>query len=273
MAQNIKSNLLRLLDQLPITSNWIAQRRTAQTYQAALERIRKKTPVYVYQMGKVASTSVYKSLKKYYDGEVYHGHTFESTHYKAGVRALYQYFRQDQGSIKIISLVREPIGRNISSFFHNFKRSTGVEFEDHTFSMEELKDIFLSDFPHHVPLEWFDEHIKEHFDIDVYEYPFPSLGHITMKKGNIELLLMKHDLKDSIKEEVIKEFMSLGEFAISNENVGAEKNYSDTYKQFKKLSLPNWYFEQMQTSKYMRHFYSEEEIEKIKRKWKFSDKN
>jgi hypothetical protein len=53
-----------------------------------------------------------------------------------------------------------------------------------------------------------------------------------------------------------------------NSNIAINKSYSDIYRQFlDSIVLPDFYINKMYTSKYMRHFYSEEEIEVLKAKW------
>jgi hypothetical protein len=50
--------------------------------------------------------------------------------------------------------------------------------------------------------------------------------------------------------------------------VGEDKNYRDMYKEFKQnLKLPLSYVEEMCSSKYFNHFYTEEEIRKVYSRW------
>ena len=54
-------------------------------------------------------------------------------------------------------------------------------------------------------------------------------------------------------------------------NVGSAKVYAPLYKEFKNsIVLPESYVDRMYTSKYMRHFYSEEEIARFREKWHIS---
>ena len=45
---------------------------------------------------------------------------------KFRVRTLYGEYKKDKIPIKIISLVREPISRNISAFFQGFEKHVGL---------------------------------------------------------------------------------------------------------------------------------------------------
>ena len=54
-------------------------------------RLKKYTPILIYQMGKVGSTSVYKSLLRYYPGIVIHTHGFSEDCDDQNTRILYDW--------------------------------------------------------------------------------------------------------------------------------------------------------------------------------------
>ena len=222
-------------------------------------RFQHEIPIFVYQMGKVGSTSIYRSLKKSYGGTVLHGHYFDAYHSNFELRQLHAWYSQQSApKIKLISLIREPVTRNISAFFQNFKRDTGMEIEKCQKSMHELRDMFLTNYPHEIPWVWFDNNIKKNFGIDVYEYPFGEQGHLIIKQENIELLLLRCDLPDSRKSELVGDFVGLKSFSIANANVSAEKEYSQYMDAFKSIKLPLWYLHRLSATKYMKHFYRDE---------------
>lgn len=225
------------------------------------------TPIFIYQMGKVASSSVTKSIKKQYKGACIQGHHLYKDHKHYDIRAIYKYNIEEKKPIKIISLVREPISRNVSAFFENFHRDTGYRFKKNPYSSKELVNVFLEKFYHNTPIEWFDKHIKSNFGIDVYSKPFPEDGYDFFKNGNVELLLMKHNLDDKVKEKIISDYIGVEDFELQNANVGSKKIYSDTYNNFKSSYLPENYLDRMLDSKYSKHFYLND-IEKIKNKWR-----
>ena len=238
-------------------------RRRSEMSEQWQEKLRSFTPVFVYQMGKVASTSVFESLKRQYPGCVFHGHYFSANHSDLEIRSLFKYAAQSHYKLKIISLVRDPVSRNISAFFQNFKRDTGTDVKQCNKSMLQLRDMFLKNYPHEIPWVWFDNNIKKHFGIDVYEYPFPKSGHITIQEGPVELLLMKHDLDDSLKQELVGAFVGNSKFEINRSNVSAEKDYCEYLDAFKKLKMPLWYLHRVCSSRYTQHFYYHEIVELI----------
>lgn len=230
-----------------------------------LKKLKKNTPVIVYQMGKVASSSIYSSLLKHYNGAVLHTHHFEPK--TLLVNLFMENYAYKNEPIKLISLIREPISRNVSAFFQNFKKETGFEFHNHPYSLTELRDVFLEKSYHDYPLNWFDENILSKFNIDVYEQDFPNTGHLIIEKGNVSFLLMKHDLENERKEKVLSEFLNIESFKLVNKNLSSKKEYAQTYKTFNKAGMPDWYLEKMQNSRYMNHFYKDKK-EKIINKWK-----
>ena len=96
-------------------------------------------PVLIYQMGKVASSSIFHSLKTTTDFNAFHVHRLNPKHITRvreghlqrgdsppieDEEGLYLYenlIKPCRTPIKIISLVREPISRNISAFFQNLQ--------------------------------------------------------------------------------------------------------------------------------------------------------
>lgn len=225
-------------------------------------------PVLVYQMGKVASTSVYVSLRRVYPGLVLHAHSFMGRHQDAQMRSLYKRTIFDHRPLNAIVLIREPIGRNVAAFFENFERFTGVKYSQSHLSLMELKDIFLNKYPHWLPLGWFDYHINVNLGIDVYDRPFPEHGFVTFGLENIRLLVMRCEMDDALKISAIKEFLGLSDFELCNQNVGSQKEYAELYKRFKaEVRLPAWYVTMMCESRYFKHFYSSALIESVRQKW------
>jgi len=170
--------------------------------------------------------------------------------------------------LNVISLTREPIGRNVSAFFQNFENHTGVPYHKANFSLEELKAIFLNKFADGRPLRWFDKNIKENFGIDVYANSFPKCGYDTYYHKNIRLLVMRSEINDNEKVKVIRDFLKLNEFQFFSKNISAEKEYASTYMDFKKnVKFPLDYIDQICKSKYFNYFYEQDVINRVRKKW------
>jgi hypothetical protein len=238
-------------------------------------------------MGKVGSRSVTDSLIKHGLHPVIHIHRMNPENIQR-VRAEHQKHNHkpqnekiglwlyknicgtDRQKAKVITLVREPISRNISAFFQNYQRFAGAKYKRSNFQTDKLIEQFFSEYRHEVPLTWFDNEIKQTLGIDVYKYGFPKeLGHLEIRKARIDLLVIKMEIPDRSKAAAIAKFLDLENFQLKRSNIGYQKKYSEAYREFKKkIFLPQAYVDQMLTSKYAQHFYSNGELEDMRRAWK-----
>lgn len=260
---------------------------------------RLESPLLIYQMGKVGSTTINRLLKaSQLDQPIYKIHVLS----KAGIKDAQQHYKQinkinknfdwnraqhvfeseilrkeilknsKPRNWRIITLTREPIARNISSFFSridlyfpDFQRkiSSGL------IPVNDIIDVFLKEFSHDRPLEWFDLELKNVFKIDVFSSEFyQPQGYKIYKKDNIDLLLIKLESLDKHAKKAFKEFLDIEIMNIEDRNVSNQKYYSDIYKKFKEsIILPEGYIEKLYSSKYTKHFYSAEEIHSFKLKW------
>ncbi|MFO7942916.1 MAG: putative capsular polysaccharide synthesis family protein [Anaerolineales bacterium] len=252
---------------------------------------RLSSPVLIYQMGKVASTSVYMSLKESTNFDVFHTHRLnpeniakvKEEHLQRGdmppddTRGLYLYNRliePRQKSTRIITLVREPVGRNISAFFQNLETFKCGEDAHNTLEIEELVRDFIYEYNHDVPLTWFDKELRVTTGTDVYRHPFPrEKGYQVIDQPPFYVLVIRHDLTDEEKESCIAEFLDLDSFHITRMNVSSSKEYSETYRVFlDSIQLPKDYVGRMLSSKYARHFYSPDERKTLYQRWVGKDK-
>lgn len=234
--------------------------------------LQKLEPVLVYQMGKVASTSIYESLKRCYNGIVIHTHIFDqSPRTDIYIREIHKQTENTQVKPKIISLVREPIGRNVSAFFQNFLRDTSISpSPDTTFPDTTLQNLFIAQYKgHNIPASWFDNHILKNFNIDVFSRAFPEQGWDIYHSQRADLLVIKSEILDSEKALAITEFLQLPfELKLRNFNISEKKVYSHLYDQFKSnIKLPESYLNDQLNSKYFKHFYSEGDKMRLLKKW------
>jgi len=242
-------------------------------------------PVIVYQMGKVGSTSLTHSLDQHGVWPVHQVHRLDPSHleeikrhrtdrgldntfpdvHKRGLQ-VYREIVEPRQSAKLISLVRNPVDRNVSAFFYNF---VDVEEQYEDCSASELIPPFLEAYSHDVPLTWFQREPEVTLGIDVYDTPFPhGRGYIKLQNGPFELLVLRTELPDNKKAEAVQRFLGLTEFQIQRRNTGQNKEYAETYDSFKqRITLPDSYLDRMLQSQYAQHFYSAEEIERTYDRW------
>jgi hypothetical protein len=259
-------------------------------------------PVIVYQMGKVGSSTVVSGLEKLgYD--VYQVHVL-TREWIGRVEAQYKKASKDHGrgildehllasmylrrrldreprllgrKTPVITLVRDPVARNISSFFQAFEIYFSEEsarfnreharYEDR---LGALIDLFLDRFEEHdTPLIWYDTHFKPVFGIDVYASPFPvDRGYEIYRGDDADALLIRlEDLRTSAAP-AFRSFLGVDGFELHDVNIGADKRYSTAYGEFRKqIRLPAHYLDRMYGSRYARHFYSAQELEGFRARW------
>ncbi len=266
----------------------IAQRRLEDLFSPRYD------PIIVYTMAKVGTKSTIASIKKAYkqrrEAHLVHWmcldhiyrftaadrYVIDSADYKKHIaintqrRDISRTILSIPRQTKVISVVRDPIARNISFFFNFLEFYTGHTTQELVqLDAAELTHPFLKQVQHAVPLLWFDMEVKQVLGIDVYAYPFPhQQGYQIIRKGKVDLLIMKLETDDQIKEQAIAEFLQKKDFQLFKANVTDNKVTGHIYRDFlKQARIPSWYVEALYRSKYMRHFYTEQEIDRFRARW------
>jgi len=174
-----------------------------------------------------------------------------------------------QRPVNVITLVREPIAANVSMFFQMFAQYVGVAQEDSPHSVAQLGRIFLERYVHSRPLTWFDAELRTTLGIDVFARDFPhARGYERYDRGPVRLLVLKSELDDAAKQGAIGEFLDLDGFEMRRSNVTARKREADLYDRFKReTSFDQAFLDRMYDSKYARHFYAPQELERFRARW------
>jgi len=236
--------------------------------------------VLIYSAPKTGSLTIKKSLSEVnISADHFHELTDLRINESKTTDALLTKYRNDyieilksRKSVKIISMVREPVSRSLSLIFHyighrEFAISDmpqGIPFTDSvleslTNNKGRAKDLF----------NWFDNELKKLFGIDVYAHPFDSeRGYSIIRHGNIEVLVIKLEKLNSL-ESVISEFIGVPRFKLVNNNEADNKQYKYLYKQVKEvINIPRGLFDYYYKDPRMAHFYSDDEIEEFLGRWK-----
>lgn len=256
-------------------------------------RCRSNNPIFVYQMGKVGSSTVVKTLVTLgLDNAIFHLHTLNKQIFDQAIKvrrrsnepylpehlvvSQHLAWKINKGLFpcKIVTLTREPVSRAISHVFEDWKTKTpdaNIEGSLDTRVMEKAiidlvsKKNGISD-----PTLWFDNELKYCFGIDVFEVPFDSKkGYSIYKSGPIEVLLLRMADMNRVLNDALVEFLSLEEKSITlvNANVGKGKWYSKSLEEVKeKILIPPNVIENMLNTRYMNHFYYKD-IPGIRKKW------
>ncbi|WP_458627287.1 putative capsular polysaccharide synthesis family protein [Winogradskyella sp. PC D3.3] len=303
LIKKVKRKLLSNLKSFYFFDKYIYQRNLSKSRKFSEEFI------LIYTMGKVASTSLYESLKGAYPSkDIFHLHRLNDYYLrerekmiKSEVYGKNEYPRHLTTdllwkpqwlsdiikknkfiNLKLITVIREPVSRNISLFFqwidfeekhdvYVFKsRNNNYPFEITTpkNDLSKLYDFFYNKFVIDSHLEWLNSELKDVFDMDVLLSIFnKEKGYSILEKGNISLLVLKiENITETFDKSMIDFFGE--EIELISANEASSKSINNVYKDFKtNISLPTEYINRIYNSDYVKHFYTEVEIERFKNKW------
>ena len=272
-------------------------------------RRHERPPVIVFQMGKVGSTSIKRSLEALnLDLAVYHSHLLTKERIAETEKKRKKFFGTERESYlkrpwlnqflhkeivkkhngkkwKVITLTRDPIARNVSTFFENLEvqaieRNGTFEVRSDYYDilrtvvtlndMQVLIDLFFSKLRHESSLEFFDRELKEIFGVDVYVSEFPKTkGYNIYRSTRADVLLIRLEDLNARAGQAFNEFLNIDNFILKSENVGSQKIYAPLYKRFlQTITWPESYLDKFYESKFMNHFYTENEIKGFRKKWR-----
>lgn len=253
-------------------------------------------PIIIYQPGKVGSSTVLASLNHSLHSTagqttIYHAHHLN--HLEELEADIKSRFPNPQRSLEklamdkelrrkidedpsqkwnVITLTREPVALAISTIFEMLDvlfPEWKARYQAGQLDLHEMQNVILKRYMGGPGPDWYDLQMKPVFDIDVYSHPFPyQQGYeIYPGKNNSRLLLIRLEDLNRIGQQVLSNFLNLKQFDLVQANVGEQKEYSDLYRDFKKIPLPASFLEKMYAARYARHFYADEEINAFYRKW------
>ncbi len=263
--------------------------------------MRKKYPVVVYQPGKVGSNTVEYTLGAFgIDNLRMHGVSYPYEYENLKCKEIFFDWVKTAPRIKMITLIREPISKDFGHFFqkislvddmawyakgimeHDFQTSylnylSVITPMDYTNGRkEEFQSVITSHIdyigkinPNGAYWGWYEKELKDNFGIDILQSDFdPQKGYTIMREKNIELLIIRLDKLNSLVK-VLGEFIGMPNLEIRSTNLHQEKDYAYAYRQLQKeLVLPRDYIDfYYNDNPYVRHFFSNEEIQSFKEKW------
>jgi len=237
-----------------------------------------KSPVIVWTMGKVGSLSVYQAVKvarlealhpHYCDAETLErmgkriGHDMPVIKHGRDSAAVIAAATPKKPAL-IITMVRTPIERNISSYFHN-QEYINVTTQD----VGEMTRHFIKSYPHKVAVDWLDANLKKVIGLDVYEEPFNKRqGFRVYDRGRHKVLLLRSDLTQEAQSAAVSDFVGRPVAVGRDVNVGAEKSYAKDYRTFiDQIVLSKDHVERMLGSRYAQHFWPRARLEELRRFW------
>ena len=267
---------------------------TRWTLKSKLQNLEQKNPVLVYQMGKVGSSSVVRTLKQLnLDSPVLHVHTLSPDHLKFAIDKqrksispfLHEHHVASSMIVKkmtdglfpcrVVTLTREPVARAISFLFEDLKKQApeailGDEELDHEKLKMALDRLLAGQNGIADPTHWFDTELRDCMGVDVFSVPYNvEKGYSYIEKGPVRVLIIRmEDLDRSLLEGLrVLLKQELAGTEILKANIGGKKWYADALKHIKSTyRLPPGVAKQVFESRYCKHFY-ESDAERFRAKW------
>lgn len=207
--------------------------------------------------------------------ETCHAHKIPSSFMQHKFTAL----ENHQQRIKITTAIRDPISRDISGIFQELSdgrlcHREELSFEDYLFFLESgdgqiiFDKIYAKSGVKNVSTQqgFFSNFAKN--IIDLSQHPFDKeAGYTIIKEGNFDIFFYQLErLNDAIP--ALSQWMGTPFDALVNSNVADSKWIAKDYKKAQKdLKFSKDYFESSYNFPYLKHCYSEADIEKFKARW------
>jgi hypothetical protein len=248
-------------------------------------------PILIYQMAKVGSTSLLYSLQYAYlkaghpDVPLHHVHALTNLqqHEQAARLAndsellatvqeyqqlLHDFTSQPARQWKIVSLVRDPIARHISDYFHHIGTHLPgwrESWEAGRLSVDEVREHFLT-VEDHAP-NWFDAELRHVTGIDVFARPFNHLdGYTRYDHPRSTLIVLRLEDLQRASAPAMSQLLGLKNFKLYQFNSRSGAAAGEMYRQFLTRALPSSYVEAMYETRFAGYFYTAAERESFTRK-------
>lgn len=230
-------------------------------------------PILAYGCSKVGTTSIYDSLLAI-GAHTRHLHAISGQKIIDTLQSL-------PSPVKIITGVREPLGKDLSLFFQGqatFEQYIAERGDFHNRLRNIMKDTwkgsqFLFGYKpsaYGMGFGWFDNEFKKNFGLNIFKTPFDrEKGYTIYKKDNIEIFLYRLENLNNLESE-IGEFINRPDFKLLHTNNAEEKELQFVYKELKKeITFPRAYVKlYYDDNARMDYFYSKEEKDAFLRKWR-----
>jgi hypothetical protein len=177
----------------------------------------------------------------------------------------------------VISLAREPVARNVSTFFNDISNELGVKMQQgKQVRLEDLKERFLHEWSSGIrPLVWFQACFGRELGIDVYADKFPKRkGWKIYEAGRKRVLVIRTEDLTKKLGKALSELYGLEETewpVVEHRAKGHEKyahGVGDVYARFLDwVTLPESYLDKMYKSQYAEHFWSKAALNRFRKRW------
>jgi hypothetical protein len=256
----------------------------------------KRPPILILTSGKVASTAVAKALKnKYLKYSVYHMHYMTESgvanqlaHHKSlkysyvprniivSILLRKKMLRNRNIRMRVISLVREPIGQIISNTFQDVRRQQPQLIVDGKLDNDKVIDhlnYLVSIKRFNGFFNWIDDELSSFVGIKVFDEEFDSDRGFQMYNGeHADLLIIRLEQLSDVISVAIESFLKTSvRITLPRANSSANKEHATTYEYVhREYRMPKPTILTILNEDKVRHFYNDQ-IDRIVNKWSVRD--
>lgn len=250
-------------------------------YRAYVTKKFKNKTIIIHTLGKVGSSTLFSELKKLSPFKnVFHTHFLSRENVEKlnlgklnseenlnSANKVFEFEKKHPDNSKyIITLVREPVSRELSNFMQNPKYF--LEKEMLEYSAVELEAIYKEKVNFNYTLNWFDTEFTNYTGFDVFSKKFDKeKGYSIYSVGEIKILVIKLEKLNACYPKAMLDFFGVNTTLSTHTNVTSEKETGDVYKKLKQsIKFDKTELEELYKHKYITHFYSKNEIDHFTKK-------
>ena len=248
------------------------------------QNITNKKLAFIYTYGRIGSTSLFRSISNKTDAHHFHNFKpyFDNHLNTTNSYTNIEHLLSSQESIYIATGVRDPIARTISALFtwitkegklNNLTQYSGggkyflghdkeeIKKLDINLIIQKLLNCLSNDNMFDQKDCWFNNNIRNFFNIDIYNYPFDTdQGHIIINQDQYRVLVYRQEnLKNN--HEMINSWLNTNDILLVSENESKTKWYYDLYKKLlENIKFSQEILDKVYDNKKIRYFYSDTEI-------------
>ncbi|ACL03292.1 hypothetical protein Dalk_1594 [Desulfatibacillum aliphaticivorans] len=254
-------------------------------------------PLVVYQPGGVGSSTVYDTLLAAgLPNRVFHVHYLS----RKGIREAEKFHKtlpdpaipdelrlseslrrkmakDSRARWLIITLMRDPVARVVSSFFHNAWTHYQEIFDargkvDPDKALAALQGVFEGKGRENLRYNWFEHEFKPALGLDLCSEPLDSgQGWFILEKENLRVLALRLEDLEQVFHEAAGRLLGLNaplEAPFVRTNLARERDYYPEYLRVReRLKLSQSVLDELYSDPYVRHFYAPGEIARFKETW------
>jgi hypothetical protein len=171
--------------------------------------------------------------------------------------------------LKIITLVREPVAREISEAFENWRDIFPVRRRRVDQLTREMVTSYLDRHLYGYALRWFEAEFERWTSLDIYSCPFDrSMGYAIYETERFDLLVMKLESLDVCFSEAIGRFLGVHGVELVRSNVTEGKPGKGLYREIVETYRPaQAKLSRLYAAPLVTHFYSDAEIAGFRARW------